>query len=95
MSNVANDAKSRLYRVVRSGSKVIAQAPTSTNISKPGNPRTHSSSQRYQTEEGRDRYWGAGGHTTGPFEATDGEKEIQKYSCPLHQVARSAQVAER
>ena len=82
MSNVANDSKSHLYRMVRSGSNIVAQAPTSTGIR--GDSRTPSKSQGYQTEKGRDRHWGTGGHTTVPLEATDGEKEIQECSCPLY-----------
>ena len=84
MSNVAKDSKSRLYRMVRSGSKFITQAPTCTGISVPGDLRTHNRAQGYQTEKGRDRHWGAGGHATVSPEATDGEKEVQKCSYPLY-----------
>ena len=79
---MANDWKSHLYRMVRSGSNIVAQALTSTDI--PGDLRTHSRGQVHQTEEGRDGHWGAGGHATVPHEATDGEKEIQECSCPLY-----------
>ena len=110
MSSVVNDSKSRLYRVVRSGSDSVAQAPTCTSISISGHLRIHTVAQvptctsisisghlrihsgtpGHQTEKGRDRQWGAGEHATVPLEAADREKEIQKYSCPLFKVARSA-----
>ena len=80
MSNVANTSKSRLYRMVRSSSESIAQAPTCTSFSVPRDLRD----QPYQTKKGRDRLWGAGGHAAVPHEATDGEKKIQEFSCPLH-----------
>ena len=90
MSCVVNNSKSRLYRVVRSSSNFIAQAPTCTGISISGHLRIHSGTPGHQTEKGRDRQWGASEHATVPLEAADGKKEIQKCSCPLFKVARSA-----